>query len=67
MMDKLLRKFDSEPSRVIPYLLYIIIAGGKFERPVVRTDDDLLGYGHYPPHSGFAHSNHSFDEQAISF
>jgi hypothetical protein len=67
MMDKLLRKFDSEPSRVIPYLLYIISAGGKFERPVVRADDDLLGYGSDALHPGIVNPDYSVDEPDLSF
>jgi hypothetical protein len=66
-MNALLLKFDSKQLRVLPYLLYITNAGGKFERLVVRADDDLLGYGRYPVHFGFADTDHSFDEQAISF
>ena len=65
-MNELLIKFDSRQSSVIPYLLYIIIAGGKFERPVVWADDDLLGYGNYPPHPGASYPDYSPDEQDIS-
>ncbi len=59
-------KFDSKPSRVIPYLLYII-EGGKFERPVVRSDDDLLGNGRYSLHAGVADPDYLSDEQDLSF
>ena len=66
-MNALLLKFDSKRLRVLPYLLYITNAGGKFERPVVRADDDLLGYGRYPVHIGVADIDYSFDESDVSF
>ena len=66
-MNDLLLKFDSNQSRVIPYLLYIISAGGKFERPVVRADDDLLGYGSDALHPGIVNPDYSVDEPDLSF
>ena len=66
-MNALLLKFDSNQSRVIPYLLYIICAGGKFERPVVRADDDLLGYGSDTLYPGIANPDYSADEPDLSF
>ena len=66
-MNVRLLKFDSQPSRVIPYLLYINCAGGKFERTVVRADDDFLGYGGDTLHTGTANPDYSADEPDLSF
>ena len=66
-MNDLVIKFDSNRSRVIPYLLYITCAGGKFERTVVRADDDFLGYGGDTLHTGTANPDYSADEPDLSF
>ena len=67
IVNDLVLKFDSNQSRVIPYLLYITCAGVKFERTAVRADDDLLAYGSDTLHLGITNPDYWADKPDESF